>query len=569
MSIVRKFFKNERPQWIIKGPEMEADWSASLQTLEGHHDSVHHIGFSPDGEQLASGSWSQVRIWDTVTGTNTQTIQSHVDAFSAIIFLPDSKQLASISPAQTVNILDMATGSIIKTLQGDYSESIVANIFSPGGEQLASVTDDAGHEYEDSRPVDGTVRIWNIATGVTVKIPTTTRSNSVPALVFSPDGKYLAYSSFGLIIQIWNTATGVSIQTLTAPGRCKAISAFAFSLDSKFLASTSYDMTIQIWNLVTGIIIQSFKGHSNQSKAVAFSPDGKQLATGSWDHTVRIWDIATGKTIQTLKGHYSRINAIAFSPDGRQLASASSDYTVRIWDIATNTTIPTASFEGHAIIYTATFSSDGKWLASFSVYGTVRIWDTATTTTVHTITNHSSVDGAIVFSPDGKQLVSGSENSVICIWDIATGIKVQTLKGHSNIVDTIAFSPDGKQLASGSRDYTIRIWDKSTGASLQTIKLDEAVSRLSYSNNWLIVTDQGHIDTTCLPYKLARPQNSSNSLLVESKSEITVQDEWIVYAGNRMLWLPPEYRPRCSSVFENMVCLGTESLGAFIFEFSF
>ncbi|SLM39426.1 WD40/YVTN repeat-like-containing domain [Lasallia pustulata] len=76
MSIVRRQFSNKMPWWIKRGPEVEANWSATLQTLEGHSGPVYAVAFSPNGKQLASGSDDKtVRIWDAATGAMLQTLE--------------------------------------------------------------------------------------------------------------------------------------------------------------------------------------------------------------------------------------------------------------------------------------------------------------------------------------------------------------------------------------------------------------------------------------------------------------------------------------------------------------
>jgi hypothetical protein len=56
MSVVRKQFKDCVPQWIQRLPEVENEWNALVQTLEGHLGCVRAAAFTPDGKLLASAS---------------------------------------------------------------------------------------------------------------------------------------------------------------------------------------------------------------------------------------------------------------------------------------------------------------------------------------------------------------------------------------------------------------------------------------------------------------------------------------------------------------------------------
>ncbi|MDZ8138382.1 MAG: serine/threonine-protein kinase [Nostoc sp. DedQUE04] len=279
--------------------------------------------------------------------------------------------------------------------------------------------------------------------------------NSVLSVAISPDGKTIASSGDDGTIKLWNLATGKLIASLK--GHFQQVNVVVISPDGKLLVSASDDNTIKIWNLATRKQIRTLIGHSDSVHALAISADSETLVSASDDNTIKIWDLATGEQIRTLAGHTFWVRSVAISPNGVILASGSFDKTIKIWNLAKG--YPIRTLEGNSqTVTTVAISPNGKTLASASRDRTIKLWNLATGRELRTLAGHSNTVTSVAFSTDGKIVASGSRDRTIKLWNTATGEEILTLAGHTNTVTSVTFTPDGKTLVSGSEDNTIKIW---------------------------------------------------------------------------------------------------------------
>jgi dipeptidyl aminopeptidase/acylaminoacyl peptidase len=225
-----------------------------------------------------------------------------------VTFAPGGQHLASTGTDGTVWLWDLATGERVAKFQHS-NNAVQAAAFSPDGKLLA-----AGAE--------GVVLVWEIATRrQTARLAGTW-------VQFSPDGTLLAAES-GNTVRLWDVATWRDVAALKE-GKAEVFR-LAFSPEGRLLATGAADGTLQLWDVAQKRQVAGSRGHASIVLSVAFSPDGRRLASGGWDGTVRLWDAARLQEMATLTGHHGPVYSLAFSPDGNTLATASADATVRLW----------------------------------------------------------------------------------------------------------------------------------------------------------------------------------------------------------------------------------------------
>ncbi|MEO3812727.1 hypothetical protein ABGB17_27310 [Sphaerisporangium sp. B11E5] len=442
--------------------------------------------------RLAAAAWAiaptgeaRAAMAELLLGQPTRAIFTGLtgEVYSAA-YSPDGTHLATAGEDGTVRIWDPATGKQHGAPLTGHNGEVQSVTYSPDGTHLAT----AGE--------NGTVRIWNAATKEPVGAPLTGHTGNVYSAAYSPDGTHLATAGEDGTVRFWDPATGKQ-HGAPLTGHNGWVYSVAYSPDGTHLATAGRDRTVRIWNAASREPVGApLTGHTGDVYSAAYSPDGTHLATAGEDGTVRIWDPATGRQRGApLTGHNGEVRSVTYSPAGSHLASAGDDHTVRIWDTATGERLD-PPLTGHTRwVHSVAYSPDGTHLATAGGDGTVRIWDAAIGRQHSApLRGHTGWVHSVAYSPDGTRLATTADDGTVRIWDTTTAKqRGEPLTGHAGKVYSVAFSPDGTRLATAGHDRTVRMWDTATGEQLgpPLTGHTDAVTSVTFSPNGTLMATTG------------------------------------------------------------------------------
>jgi WD40 repeat protein len=150
-SIIRRTFEKDISKWILSLSEVDDDWSACLQTFEGHTGAVRSVAFSADGSRLVSASEDcTIKIWDTYNDKCILTLEGHIYHVTSAILTNNDKHVVSSSIDRTIRIWNAITGKCL-------------HIIDNGGSGVSSIACSSDGGLLASASFDKLVKIWNLA----------------------------------------------------------------------------------------------------------------------------------------------------------------------------------------------------------------------------------------------------------------------------------------------------------------------------------------------------------------------------------------------------------------------
>jgi WD40 repeat protein/class 3 adenylate cyclase len=308
--------------------------SRGISLVQGNlstDDWIARVHWSPSGHAISAASRHGFSVWDSHSGHlrfrhSLEALHIYNAAWS-----PNGNVIATTASDNTVNFWNADDGRLTNSIEVNPPKSGARTIedevrgfaWSPDGLSFA-VAGETG------------VSIWDTAT----VLRRTNLEGSLDSITvcWSPDGEYIACSTYLDFVQVWKSRTGELVHRFPASYG----PALAWSPDSRQLACAN-EQSVTLWDIGRGVLSNVLEGHTQPVRGLAFSADGRLLAsregsrrTRATERRVIIWRTDTWEAVGAIKeaSSWYLYAPLAFSPvDARLATSGKEDQEVHIWDL--------------------------------------------------------------------------------------------------------------------------------------------------------------------------------------------------------------------------------------------
>jgi len=291
----------------------------------------------------------------------------------------------------------------------------------------------------------------------------------VRGLAYTPDSSTLASCGEDGTVRLWEVATGRMILKKSTPWKDTPRATFrhgivydvAISPDGQWLASAWGDHRVRIWSLPAWGDPYELIGHAESVTSVAF-PDRSTLVSGSGSGSgpgeVAYWTKLPGDVHRIVPVEGQGIWSIAVSPASGLVALGTSSVTDAVMFWQPKSFGPVTAVQEGSRVRSLAFSPDGQSLAHADLGGTAVVWDFDVSRKRFTLRGHQGRITSVAFSPDGAHLATASQDGTVRLWDAETGAPRACYDWEMGQLGCVAFAPDGMTIAAGGhRD--IVVWD--------------------------------------------------------------------------------------------------------------
>lgn len=178
----------------------------------------------------------------------------------------------------------------------------------------------------------GQLLLFSTEDGKLVKQFEGVHSDTVLAVRFSPDGRFLASSAADKIVRILDPQKGIALKSLE--GHTHHVLSLAWNDNAATLASASADQTVKVWDAENGTQARTIPGIGKEATSIRFVGTTGQVLTSGADGNVRLHETGDGKAVRSFAAAGDFLFSVAVTPDGGVVFTGGQEGILRAWTVA-------------------------------------------------------------------------------------------------------------------------------------------------------------------------------------------------------------------------------------------
>jgi WD40 repeat protein/catechol 2,3-dioxygenase-like lactoylglutathione lyase family enzyme len=232
----------------------------------------------------------------------------------------------------------------------------------------------------------------------------------------SPDGAWLAAGDQRGKLRVWKLSD--LSEAYVVPAHEGRLTELVFSPDSKLLATTSYSGEVCLSQVTDGKKVRTLEVDQQEVSALVFLSDTHLVTAG---REVGVWDVESGAKVTTISTEGVSQSILGLTPDRKALLYADGEGRSQGWDADSEKPTGLAlSGSGARLI---AFSPDGARIATYAGDSTVRLWNAQTRGVTQVLDATGDRTTALQWLPDSSAFVVASEQGRVRIWGTAESAK--------------------------------------------------------------------------------------------------------------------------------------------------
>ncbi|TNE46694.1 MAG: hypothetical protein EP343_22530 [Deltaproteobacteria bacterium] len=359
---------------------------------------------TPGSSAYRSG---RVVLWDILTGNNIREFKdptlkhpvsprpevAHLLSVRAAAFHPNGTLVATAGDDRRVQIFDVSTGALLRTLLAGQAEvgssypflGAVSVAFHPTKPEIL-VGYALRFGMNPTTTINAVAVRWNYSSGKMLSTPKPlSHTHGVRSVAYGPQGKYAVTGGADGVVKVWNTATWTSpfslAHTHTPEKNPYGVSVAVSSLGDR-VATAGDDGFIKVWSTKNPLgwnLETTLQTPLGGVRFLQFRPKGDILySTSESDLIVRAWELSSQRQLRLNFAHKWSIQALAVSGiGGRVLTGPGSSSGAHVWapsvscfgDATSSVTSSLLSSTSRTHTQNVTHlevSKHGEWLLSFA-----------------------------------------------------------------------------------------------------------------------------------------------------------------------------------------------------------